>query len=223
MTYKKYLLDRFLLPEPYSTAKKAETYDCIVPQAYGRNTFRDRDLPIIRKRRDELESDVAMFRRLQEQAFDPGQPNRFIAEFCYQAAELSDRLVPILGQWEVMFALWKSHTDWYISNADMLVVLWPAKQGGQKTYGLFREAKAVCGERGMSMPLIPAAPQHTPRTFFLAKKVFGTAPAVVERYPDENPDHWYDPNSVQWWTRSEKLWLLYEPLSRVHHRLFGWL
>ncbi|NTW15432.1 MAG: hypothetical protein HGA38_03605 [Candidatus Moranbacteria bacterium] len=223
MPFKEYLLDRSLLPEPYSTAQKAETYDCVIPQAYGRNTFENRVLPMIRKRRDDFGSDIAMFRWLHDQGFDSGEPNRFISESCYQAVELLGRHVPVIGQWEVMFALWKAYPQWYESNTNTLVAIWPAECGRQNTYELLLEAMEVCKTRNVSVPLIPAAPQHTPRTFFLAKKIFGTSPAVVKRYPDEDPNHWYDPKSVQWQTRSERLWLLYESLSRIHHHLFGWL
>jgi hydroxymethylpyrimidine/phosphomethylpyrimidine kinase len=55
----------------------------------------------------------------------------------------------------------------------------------------------------------------------LASKVFGKP--VVHTNDSEATPAWFDQRSVQYWTRGPKVWLLYEMLARLHHRLHGWM
>lgn len=220
MDIRSFLIDRLLLPSAFSNQWKKKQHDFITPQAYGRNTFSDRELRIIRVKRDEHANDTAMFRWLASRRFDPGKPNEVIASHCTNLTKLSGK--PVIGQWEVMFALWRKNSEWYEIHSESLFAIWPSQEGSQKTKGLLEEVKNTAKDIGLSHPLLVAHPEHVQRCYFIARKTFGVSPAVFV-YPEEE-NAWFDEDSVQWWTRSRRKWLFYELcLARPHHLLHGWM
>ncbi len=83
------------------------------------------------------------------------------------------------------------------------------------------KAKKVAKTCGLHAPLLVAHPEHIQRCFFIARKIFGKSTTV---WFDANaPTGWFDSKSVQPWTRGPNVWLIYEMLARIHHRLHGWM
>ena len=235
-----YLVNMFLLPQPLALAETSREFDFVTPQAFGRNMFPDDSRVLrfrnwcrqlcgkpriltssdVRKIRDECESDIEAFCRLEELGFDPGTPNRNLAT-CYLRNFLDgSQGVPFIGQWEVGFALWEQLPCWYALHPSEVVLIWPPRNGYLSTWGMLFEVREIAEKRSLSKPCILAHPGHTPRAYFLARKIFGLS--AVSFVPES--DNWYyDKQSVQWWTRGEWPWIGYELLARLHHRWNGWM
>lgn len=220
MSLRRFLLNHFLLPEEFTRwiTESPHRADFICPQAFGRNTYSDHGVGAIINTARETRSDIEMFEQLRHWGFDPGRPNYLIAEevldVIYQV-----NWMPVIGQWEVMYALWKLDSYWYQTNINSLDVIWPPTEGYLGTHGLFLEVKEIADKFGLKTPLLVAHPEHIERCYFLARKVFDDNPAVLT---GEVSDEWYDQKSVQRWTRNKWYWLVYELcLARPHHRLFG--
>lgn len=222
MSLRKCLLNHFLLPESFDRSKRAGLYqtDFICPQAFGRNTFSDRGVgAIVNTARERFVDDITTFEWLRSQNFHPGQPNMLIADLCENLANALGS--PIIGQWEVMYDLYCNMPAWYIRRKDHLIAIWPPTEGYLTTRELFLAVKDAAGKHGWRTPILVAHPEHIQRCYFLARKVFDGNPATMT---DPVSDKWFDPKSVQRWTRGKWLWLFYELfLARPHHRLHGWM
>lgn len=223
MSLRKFLLNRFLLPKPFDwkwAPGSPLRADFICSQAFGRNTYCDRDVgTIVNTARERFVDDITTFEWLRSQNFNPGQPNMLIADLCENLANTLGS--PIIGQWEVMYDLYCSIPTWYIGRKDHLIAIWPPDEGCLGTRELFLETKRIADEHGWKTPLLVAHPEHIQRCYFLGRKVFGGNPAITTGLVS---DEWFDPKSVQRWTRGKWFWLFYELfLARPHHRLHRWM
>ncbi len=233
-----YLLNIFLLPEAFALAECPTGFDFITPQAFGRNSFPENsrwfrfwnwwngrqggiialDVGIVRTIRDSSSSDVEAFERLKEMNFDSGQPNESLANLCLTL--LLRRAVPMIGQWEVHYALWKQFPAWYRKHQGVFTVIWPLQNRYLGTHGMLLEVRRIAHERGLLTPCVVAHPGQIQRAYFVARKIFGVRIAFAT---DFLSNEWFDAESVQQWTRGKWRWIVYDMLARVHHRLHGWM
>ncbi len=237
MNIRYFLLNSFLLPGRFEEVCPARDFDFITPQAFGRNTYPD-DSFLLRLRnqlravtnrkriisvyrvgalRDSVGSDMDAFKRLDALDFNPGCPNEILAEICLNLT--MPKQAPIIGEWRAMYAIWKSFPMWYCLNQYRLVAIWPPRKGYLATRGMLLEVDRIAKERGLTKPCLVAHPEHMPRAYFLARKIFGKPVAMMT---DVMSNEWFDRDSVQWCTRGRWRWLAYEMLARAHHRWFGW-
>lgn len=222
MPLHQYLLTTFLLPEPFNSWLPEDSHraDFICPTAFGRNTYSDKEVgKIVRTKRNELGDDIATFEWLKSQGFDSGYPNALIADMCFDLSDTLDK--PIIGQWEVMCEIYLHHSGWYENRKDQLIAIWPPKKGRLGTRELLLKAKRIADGRRRKTPVLVAHPEHLPRCYFLGRNIFDTNPATSI---DARQQDWFDPKSVQWWTRGAWRWSFYELfLARPHHLFHSWM
>ncbi len=243
MSIRTMLINFFFLPEPFYSNwhHHLETGDFLCPQAFGRNTYEDEEIGvIIRKIYDHFEGNpIAIFEELRTRGFDPGQPNRILARRCIELASISVPVrtafdqdveiqssprvfLPVIGQWEVLYAMWHEKPAWYARNQGLLTPIWPPLKDYLGTRGMLLIVKDLAAEHLLRMPILIAHPEHIQRCFFIARKIFGYSVAIdrdMIRYDIRS----FDQGSVQKWTRSSWSWLRYEMMARLHHRLKGWI
>ena len=230
MSFKETLLGGAFLPESIWRANRGCAMDAgfICPQAFGRNTYSDKTVgPIIWDARYQSGSDITTFKWLKSIGFNPGHPNVMLGKRCIELATLTKSYMttirPVIGQWEVMYSMWKENPDWYEKQQANLVAIWPPYQSYLGTRDMLRAIEQVALTRGLKDPLIVAHPEHLPRCFFLARKIFGAQSVAIDggTIADEE---WFDRHSTQWQTRSACAWLLYELfIARPPHLLLRWI
>lgn len=237
MSLRSTLINQLFLPESFSRREQGydSEADFICPQGFGRNTYSDkRVVAIVGTARENFGDDIATFEWLRSKGFDPGRPNRQLAARCILltrpippyfddvgVVQEYPLVYPVIGQWEVLYAMWAYEPDWYMKHRDEFTAIWPSPESYSSTHDMLRIAKDIAEGHCLRTPLIVAHPEHIPRCFFIASKVFGKP--VVHTNDSEATPAWFDQRSVQYWTRGPKVWLLYEMLARLHHRLHGWM
>ena len=228
MTIRSSLIDRFLLPELFDEALwkggSNQKFDFICPQAFGRNTWLDSEVGRIAEgRRDESDhDDLAIFESLEGDDFDPGRPNWLLAEQCVRL--WLQHNVPIIGQWEVLYAVWQLNKVAYREHRELFCAIWPSSCEYLGTRGMLLEAwRIALNVFCVPKPRVVAHPEHIQRCYFLARKIFGAENVSIWVSSEQECDRcWFDSQSVQWWTRGPIRWLAYEMLVRIHHQLRGW-
>lgn len=257
MNIRMYLIGTFLLPVGFEEVLRARNFDFITPQAFGRNSYPEEgsllrwrnkrrrlqgNLPVesiqrVAEIRNQCNSDIEAFEKLKGEGFDPGEPNRILAELCWKAilgggisfdeegslvVKQGGKNKPVIGQWEVMYAMWLRNSGAYsqCSLSHQALAIWPSKDGYLGTQGLLLEVKRIVDQRGLFSPCVVAHPEHIQRVYFLARKIFGKPVAEMTGVIS---DLWFDSKSVQLWTRGKWRWLFYEMLTRMHHRYYKWI
>ncbi|MBP5993803.1 MAG: hypothetical protein KA731_02740 [Candidatus Moranbacteria bacterium] len=229
MSLRQILLNRMLLPHSPamdlaikdSTVQEA---DFICPQGFGRNMYSDKNVgAIVGTARKNAGNDIAAFEWLQLMGFNPGRPNKMLALYCIRLSKKEpSSACPVIGQWEVLYAMWLYEPDWYQKYQDIFIPIWPPRVGYLGTRGMMLVVKDIAGGRNLHAPLLVAHPEHIQRCFFIARKIFGEL--VAADYSDgKTGSDWFDEGSVQRWTRGPNIWIAYEMLVRTHHRLQGWM
>lgn len=237
MSIRNALIASWFLPESFwgATRAYANEADFICPQAFGRNTYSDKDVGMVAHSIIDVNDNViTRFMRLKAQGFDPGYPNKVLALRSIRFAKLIHPFFddagiakghviirPVIGQWEVLYAIWLYEPDWYAKHQDLFVPIWPPIVGYLSTHDMLRIAKNIADGHGLKKPLLIAHPEHIQRCFFIARKIFGKPVAIDTANTPTN--EWFDKASVQKWTRSQNHWLFYEMLARIHHRIHGWM
>lgn len=240
---REWLFDRFFLPGSFlketGRKRRGSRSDAgfVIVLAFGRNDYPDGSFfeRLSKEYWDSSSSEtttirnvaewyveygtIATFCLLSEAGFDPGIPNRTLADFCFQ--EFENNRMPFMLQWEVAYALWNEYSDWYEENLRHLMANWPKREEYLSTRDILLEVRDMTRKKGWHNPLIIAHPEHIQRAYFLAKRIYSDE---TVRATDLSPSpEWFDRRSVQWWTRGPMQWLAYEMLARIHHRLKGWL
>lgn len=227
MSIRDAMINSLFLPESFYRRKAGFAYrdqaGFISPQAFGRNTYSDEEVgSVIHAMLESIKDPIRRFEWLKERGFEPGTPNRILALRCIRLAKdapIRSIVRPIIGQWEVLYAIWSYEPDWYTKHQNILIPIWPPAVGYLGTRGMLLIVKEIADRRGLKTPLITAHPEHIQRCFFIARKIFGVAATDVR-----NPSaEWFDPESIQKWTTGPGRWLAYEMLARIHHRLHGWM
>ena len=200
--------------------------DVICPQAFGRNTWTDEEVagklsdlfqegPAAWQKLD----DLARFRKLESVGFDPGEVNRQLAKYCYELS-YRDNTLPqtIVGQWEVLYAVYQINPLWYINIWCNHHAIWPPVDGNYlSTRGLLEEVFEKISSR--KRVRLVAQSVHLARCVRLADKIFGQERVVV---PGSSLPL-YDWQSVQPWTRDQASFFTYEKKARALEELPGFL
>lgn len=222
-----------------------EQGDCVFVQAFGRNTLSDEDLgERIWQAKNNSDSlgETFTFLGYQEGGFDPGDSNRALAKKAMDLAEKYE--IPIIAQWEVVYAIWEMERKWFFENQSEISCLFPPEQGYYATWDVKLESKAMMEERGKSNPIEVCHPAMKPRAIAIIWKtglhLVAEGVSIFDFWKDEL---WvWDSESIQPWTRRfigledlktllrerfeaiEKIWLIREFGGRlVHHPIKGWV
>jgi hypothetical protein len=238
MSIRNAMINSWFLPENFYRRTTGHAYpdqaEFICPQAFGRNTYSDEHvgLAIHEMQMDCNHDTIATFKQLKSQGFNPGQPNRILARRCIGLATARRLFVftlggikatplPVIGQWEVLYAMWFYEPDLYAKYQDALIPIWPPLSEYLGTRGMMWAARDIAEAHGLKVPLIVAHPEHVQRCFFIARKIFDVA--ATDHIDGMVLEEWFDQHSVQKWTTSPDCWLAYEMLTRIHHRLHSWI
>lgn len=181
--------------------------DCLIALALGRNGYPEDELGQVTRVRPELGSDRAAISRLRALHFDPGEPNRQIAEDVERLVGGQHWIGTIL-QWEVAVACDEFGKLW----DNDVVILWPPEHGYFSTERVLRQACQAMTARGWQRPLLVAHRWHIARAFLVLRKLLGRSPIVVPPLAEA-----FDAKSVQDWTRDPGHWLVHEATARLHH------
>lgn len=215
------LLDYFLKPDILARPR-GNTIDAkiICPQAFGRNTWTNKEAA---GRLQDLNlkeiDDIARFNFLEKAGFDPGSVNRNLAEQCFQLSTAGNpsRFRPIVGQWEVLYAVWKSYPDWYECNNSFHQALWPPTDRMHpylSTRELLQGVDTVLHYWPEKIAIV-AQSIHLGRCVRLADKIFGKRQIIVP----QPGTPLYDSRSVQPWTRNQRSFLAWERGMRLFEEL----
>ncbi|OGE80468.1 MAG: hypothetical protein A2660_01225 [Candidatus Doudnabacteria bacterium RIFCSPHIGHO2_01_FULL_45_18] len=211
----------YLLPFWAAVPKigELEEADCIFVQAFGRNNYTDAELGrVLWDLRTEVRlSDLDAFNLLAQRAFEPGASNRALAKYAMQRAYKYN--IPIIAQWEVVFAIYQMDPNWYVSNRDLIDCLWPPKEGYFATWHVKVLSKERMRSRILCRPLEIAHPAMTVRAVPIIWSL-GLNPVVEPISARESTRHelWvWDQSSIQPWTRNFQAWKVRELMGRVAH------
>jgi hypothetical protein len=239
MSLRDAMIASWFLPENFYRRTAGHAYpdqaEFICPQAFGRNTYSDERVgSIIGAMLESIKDPIRRFEWLKERGFNPGQPNRILAQRCVKLAKFIRPFFDetgtvkghnithlVIGQWEVLYAMWLIEPHWYADHQEILIPIWPPITGSWTTHAMMLTAFDIAEAHGLRVPLIVAHPEHIQRCFFIARKIFGIA--ATDHIDGMVLEEWFDRHSVQKQTTSPGRWLAYEMLARVHHRLHGWI
>ncbi|MEI6650762.1 MAG: hypothetical protein WCL23_05015 [Candidatus Moraniibacteriota bacterium] len=126
-----------------------------------------------------------------------------------------------------MYALYSLYPEWYQQNEGSFVVIWPKNNSHWfSAYDFVTELKrheVLTARFGVLdfivSPILIAHPQMLPRFRFIVNRLLyvTAAPSDVDvkmRVAWE----WFDPDSVQSQTKSQRFFSVYETLARIHNR-----
>ena len=185
--------------------------DSILVQAFGRNTFKDKELPLVVNLHN-THDDITVFEHLAELGFDPGESNRALAS---EVDKVMDRgnLVEALDQWESSFASWKKDPARFKRLRDYIHVLWP-KTNFYPTTDVKKDSIEIMDKLGLYNPLELAHQDMLIRSLGILAKLGIEPDLIIPQIP-------YDSNSAQSQTRDEFHWQLREFPARMEHLLKG--
>lgn len=223
------MFDYFLRPKKVSVfGRERDLTDnsVIIPCGFGRKTWDDAEvsnsLAPIMAQLGHLHMDPERFQILQSVDFDAGSVNRALANICYQLANAyrTGNQAPyrVVGQWEVMYELWKQHPEWYREHQQwFLTTIWPRPDGEYlSTRGMFELVRLTLNQN----VVIVAQAVHMARCLRVADQVFGHD--NVSKAPVAMPN-FYDEDSVQLWTRDQASFVAWERKARVFDEMPGWM
>ena len=173
----------------------------------------NRGVEILRGARECLERNAL----LREIGFEPGLPNRHLAEVAFFLYKRFD--VAIIAQWEVAHAMFLLDEDAFVSMlyCEKVFLLW-ARDAYYPTIEVKRDSIAVMNHYGFRNPVEVAYPEMIFRALPILWQL-GVAPNIYTR--------WLMPcdfGSIQKWTKSRFFFALaYEALARPHHVLKKWV
>lgn len=195
----------------------------IVAVAFGRNSVRDDDLSEVARIAAEAESDSDAMVRLQRNGFDPGGPNRSLADELKQAIDTAITDVRATVQWEIAFALYEQWPSVWRGHESQVRVVWPrVNRKRLSTEDVLVDAvRHLDPEQGHQVLLL-AHRRHAPRVLLLWKRLARAVGNVGSRNSiilTAQPTTFFDEHSVQRQTTSAAAWLVRESLVRLHHIL----
>lgn len=189
-------------------SKKIYEGDVMLAQAFGRNSFTETDLKILNEKFNEFESDEKILEWIRTKNFDPGKPNKEIADGIMDY--MQRRYIPAIVQWEIAVAF---PSDWYERNKKYITCIWPPEESKYfDTRSVVIASLKAMEEKKLSHPIVAAHKMQIVRVACMVKKLSGKFPFVSEVQPKS-----FDRNSLQWWTRNIFFWLLREFFVRIHH------
>jgi hypothetical protein len=190
------------------------TADCVIVQAFGRNSCLDSRLSEI-STRAQKRSDWQLVQELLAEGFSPGQPNFVLAYECMEA--MNKFGLPTIVQWEVACAF---PPEWYEKNHQKVICLWPPSSGYFSTRQVSLATLEVCRERGWLRVIEIAHKRMIARSALIVHKLWdGQMPVIL--FPQLTKS--FDRKSVQLWTKSWYWWIFREAIGRIHHLVLRWV
>jgi hypothetical protein len=198
-------------PKPYAIKPMGDN-DTTLIQAFGRDTFTDAELVMIKKTREALGNDTTMMEFLRDKQFEPGHSNIDLAK---KMAENLTSEAPIeqIAQWEVVFALYRDYPEIYASYRHYIHTLWP-HSGFYPTYEVKKDSVDVMDKFGLYNAQELAHPDMMARAVGILEKL-GVQPDPIAA------DVRYDPGSTQAHVRDAEAFKGRERLARIEHVLRG--
>lgn len=187
--------------------------DVIFVQAFGRNTFSESSVFAVGVMSGEISDDERTLEWLESHNFDPGIPNKKLAQ---RTRELMEKYeIPAIVQWEVAAAFEKR---WYLQNKKRIICIWPPEERNAyfDTTKVKMRSLEYAKEYGWESPIEVAHAMQITRAALIIEKLSGKFPLIPNSLPDD-----FDKKSVQWWTRNIWVWLARESLGRIHHLITG--
>lgn len=186
--------------------------DSLLVQAFGRNSFTDSQLPeVVEMHRMQAGDDQAVWHILSEREFDPGLPNKLLAEVAFEKVIQNPEVVESPMQWEVAYALWQKDPSAYDRYRNRIHTLWPTGNF-YPTYDVKADSLRVMDQLGLYNPAELAHPGMIVRAVAILDKL-GVEPEPLAIEPV------FDPASTQRQIRNRRAWIGREALTRVHHLL----
>ncbi|MFA5107546.1 MAG: hypothetical protein WC497_04440 [Patescibacteria group bacterium] len=194
---------------------------CIFVQSFGRNMLDDDILNrvIWGLRQNFGFQDEAVFDEMVRRGYEPGASNRALAR---HAVCLAKRyLIPIISQWEVVYAIYLMDPGWYRANANNIDAVWPPHEGYFATYHVKEQSRERMRCRRLTgRPIELAHPAMLIRAVPILWKL-GLNPIVesVSWHAFWKHELWvWDGDSIQPWTRGFAHWLNREIIfGRILH------
>ncbi|MBI2355963.1 MAG: YdcF family protein [Candidatus Doudnabacteria bacterium] len=198
----------------FTQLEQIDEGDVIVACSFGRNSLRDKELYVISRIYNQTQNqDFVATAALLKLGFDPGLPNREIAELCQRLSSQTAR--PMILQWEVAAAL---DLYWYQQNQKRIIAVWPPENGSHlSTRGFALTAQDIMNIAGLRKPILVTHNYHQLRASLIFKKL-GLNPIIIDTKINS-----FDANSVQPFTRSLKNWMAREIPSRIYHWFAEWI
>jgi hypothetical protein len=188
--------------------------DVVLAQAFGRNTFTDKELPQVRQMYEAAGcDDLVMWQALSQAGFDPGWSNRALGNAV--AVRVMDGVpaMEAVVQWEVAYALWQRDPEAYQRFKHHVHTLWP-QRGFYPTVDVKADSVGLMDRLGLYNPQELAHPDMMVRAMGILAKLGVEADPAVVQVP-------FDPDSTQRQARNASAWKRREILTRVHHLLLG--
>lgn len=200
----------------FKTASKETTFGnthAICALSFGRNTFPDkhlgRDLKACFRRYGLRRSIISIprFFALKKSGFDPGKANRAIA---WRVRQYAEEMRVVLGQWEVMFALWEKDPMWYDERDEHFFVIWPDENQArldtdQALRNMFRDR-----------------PKHENFLLIAHQELWPCCIQTAEQMLEPDSVHIaqigkipYEPRSIQKWARTPQSFAAYEKKQQI--------
>ncbi len=187
---------------------------CIFVQAFGRNMLDDSILNrVIWGLREHFGfDDQRVFREMRQRDYDPGDSNLTLARHSLRLAQLYS--IPIIAQWEIIYAIYLIAPDWYRENRSLLDAIWPPREGYFATYHVKELSQQRMQARQLrGRPLEVAHPSMTTRAIPILWQL-GLNPVVEGiswRLCGQHRLWRWDRRSVQPWTRDFGQWIAWRP------------
>lgn len=208
------MLFRYMIPL-FGARKSRDMYkgDVVFAQAFGRNTFSDGSVFAAGVMFSELEDDEKTLAWLKSRDFDPGIPNKKLAEITKEL--MIQHFIPAIVQWEIAAAF---ETEWYTHNKKRIVCIWPSQEGRNylDTEKVINLSLQAAKKLGYSNPIEVAHTMQSMRAALIIRKLSGKFPLIPDNLPSI-----FDKKSIQWWTRNIWAWTFRETFTRIHHILTG--
>ena len=212
-------LDYLLVRTPKPYGGDVSTGDCIVVQAINRNMIPDAELYKVARLYRSLHDGVPALQQLRRVfGFRANIPNCDLARACQKLLTRFPKLIAFC-QWEVAEAIDAMDKEFYTTNKNRVIGLWPQDEGSTRfsTYDNALQVKTLMGERGLKKPILLAHEDHMIRCWFLYRKLLKVDP-IIPVYKVSS----YDSQGVQPYARDRKTFRQYERfLARPHHIITG--
>lgn len=182
--------------------------DVIFAQSFGRNSWDEIEMKKLKKKFRETESDEKTLEWIRTKNFDPGTPNKEIAQAIMDL--IARHYIPVIVQWEVAAAF---PSDWYERNKKYITCIWPpAGNSHIDVRSVIIESVEAMREKNFIYPIVVAHKRQIVRVACVIKKLLGKFPLISEAQPKS-----FDKNSLQRETRNLFYWSLKEPFVRMRY------
>jgi|GEM_PF-2414779 len=189
-------------------SKNISDGDVVIAQSFGRDSFGETDMKTLNEKFDEFELDEKILEWIRARNFDPGIPNKEIADVIMKLR--TKYYIPIIVQWEVAVAF---PSDWYERNKKYVTCIWPPAGNNRiDLHSTIIESLEAMREKKLSNPIVVTHKRQIVKVACMIKKLLGKFPLISETQPKS-----FDRNSLQRETRNIFYWSLKEPFVRMRY------